>query len=51
MEGSVRGFFLHYPCMCPGELRKTAKNLSQDSLSPGRDLNLGHLEYEVGEEC
>jgi hypothetical protein len=29
-------------------LRKTTKNLSQDSRSPGRDLNPGHPEYEAG---
>jgi hypothetical protein len=29
-------------------LRKTKKNLSQDSWSPGRDLNPGPSEYEVG---
>lgn len=32
----------------PGELRKTTKNLSQDSRSPGRDLKPGHPKYEVG---
>jgi hypothetical protein len=29
-------------------LIKTTKNLSQDCLSPGRDLNPGVLEYETG---
>jgi hypothetical protein len=29
-------------------LRKTTKNLSWDSRSPGRDLNPGPLEYEAG---
>jgi hypothetical protein len=28
-----------YPRICLEGLRKTAKNLSQDSRSPGRDLN------------
>jgi hypothetical protein len=27
----------HYPGSCPEGLRKTTKNLSQDSLFPGRD--------------
>jgi hypothetical protein len=30
------------------ELRKTMKNLSQDSWSLGHNLNLGPLEYEAG---
>jgi hypothetical protein len=29
-------------------LRKTAKNLSQDSRSPVRDFNLGPPEYKAG---
>jgi hypothetical protein len=29
-------------------LRKTTKNLSHDSRSPGRDLNTGPPEYEAG---
>jgi hypothetical protein len=32
-----------YPGICPEELRKT----SQDSLSPGRELNPGPLEHEA----
>jgi hypothetical protein len=31
-----------------GGLRKNTKNLSQDSRSPGRDLNPGFPEYEAG---
>jgi hypothetical protein len=30
------------------ELRRTTKNLSEDSLSPGRDLNAGPPEYKAG---
>jgi hypothetical protein len=30
-------------------LRKTTKYLSQDSRSPGRDLNPGPTEHEAGE--
>jgi hypothetical protein len=33
---------------CMDILRKTTKNLSQDSQSPDRDLNLRPLEYEAG---
>jgi hypothetical protein len=32
----------------PGGLRKTTKDLSQDSRSPDRDLNPGHSEHEAG---
>jgi hypothetical protein len=32
-----------------GELRKLMENLSQDSQSPGRDLNLGPPKYK--QEC
>jgi hypothetical protein len=38
----------YYPGICVEGLRKTMKNLSQDSRSPGRDLNPGHPEYEAG---
>jgi hypothetical protein len=34
--------------ICLEGLRKTTKNLSQDSRSPGRDLNPGPPEYEAG---
>jgi hypothetical protein len=32
----------------PAGLRKTTKDLSEDSLSPGRDLNPRSPEYEAG---
>jgi hypothetical protein len=35
-----------YPGICVEGLRKTTTNLSQDSRSPGRDLNPGPPEYE-----
>jgi hypothetical protein len=38
--------FRHYPGICLEELRKTTTNLSQDSWSPGRDLNVGLLNTE-----
>jgi hypothetical protein len=34
--------------ICLQRLKKTTKNLSQDSRSPGRDLNPELLEYETG---
>jgi hypothetical protein len=34
--------------ICLEGLRKTTKNLSQDSRSPGRDLNPGPPEYKAG---
>jgi hypothetical protein len=34
--------------MCLEGLRKTTKNVDQDSLSPGGDLNPGPAEYEAG---
>jgi hypothetical protein len=42
LEGSCRGIILRYyfNIYLQG-LRKITKNLSQDSRSPGRDLNLG----------
>jgi hypothetical protein len=39
MEGSSYGL---------EELKKITKNLSQDSLFPGGDLNKGPPEYEAG---
>jgi hypothetical protein len=33
----------------PAELRETTQILSQDSRSPGRDMNPGFAEYEVAE--
>jgi hypothetical protein len=38
----------YYPGICLEELRKTMKDLSQDSRSPGRDLKPGTPEYEAG---
>jgi hypothetical protein len=38
----------YYTGTCVEGLRKITKNLSQDSRSPGRDLNLGSPEYEEG---
>jgi hypothetical protein len=38
VEGSGRGLILkYYPGICLEELRKTSKNVSQDSQCPGRD--------------
>jgi hypothetical protein len=49
LEGSSLGLILRY---CPGILlkgvRNITKHISQDTRSPGRDLNLGLPEYEVG---
>jgi hypothetical protein len=36
----------YYPGICLEGLRKITNNISQDSLSPGRDLNLGPPKYE-----
>jgi hypothetical protein len=38
----------YYPGICLKRMRKITKNLSQNSRSPGRDLNLGPPEYEAG---
>jgi hypothetical protein len=38
----------YYPCVYLEGLRETMKRLSQDSWSPGRDLNLGPPIYEAG---
>jgi hypothetical protein len=49
MEGADRGlFWRYYPSICLNGLRKTTKNLSQYSQSPGRDLDTGLREYEAG---
>jgi hypothetical protein len=40
--------FRRYPGICLEGPRKTTKNLSQDSLSPGRDLNPVPPEYDAG---
>jgi hypothetical protein len=48
IEGSGSGLILRcYPDIRLEGLRKTAKDVSQDSLSPGRDLNPGYPEYEA----
>jgi hypothetical protein len=48
LVGSGRGLILrHYPSICLEGLSQTTKNLSQDSRSPGRDLNLWLPEYEA----
>jgi hypothetical protein len=38
----------YYPGLCLEGLRKTSKNIGQDSRSPGQDLNSGPPEYETG---
>jgi hypothetical protein len=38
----------YYPGIYLEGLRKATIILNQDSLSPGRDLNLGPSEYEAG---
>jgi hypothetical protein len=49
VEGSGRGLiYSTNPAVGLGGLRKTTKNLGQDSWSPGRDLNPGPPEYETG---
>jgi hypothetical protein len=40
--------FGYYPGICREGLRKTMKNLSQDTRSPSRDLKPGPPEYEAG---
>jgi hypothetical protein len=48
-EGSAPGLILrYYPGILLNGPRKTTKNLSPDSLSPGRDLYPGPHEYEEG---
>jgi hypothetical protein len=49
LEGSGRGLILrNNPSMSPKGLRKTTKNPSQGSRSPGRYLNPGPPKYEAG---
>jgi hypothetical protein len=49
VEGSGRDTIVkNYPSICVGGLRKTMKNLSQDSRSPGRDLNPALTKYDAG---
>jgi hypothetical protein len=51
LEGSGRGLIsTHYPDIHLEGLRITTKDLSQNSQSPGRDLNPGQLEYEKFEK-
>jgi hypothetical protein len=38
----------YYPNICLEDLRKSTKNLSQDSRYPGWDLNPGPPEYDAG---
>jgi hypothetical protein len=45
MKGSGRGLIYG---TTPEGLRKTTKNLSQESRSPGQDLNRRTVEYEAG---
>jgi hypothetical protein len=37
----------YYSCICLRRLRKSMEHPSQDSLSPGRDLNLVPAKYEA----
>jgi hypothetical protein len=39
---------MYYPSMCLEGLKKTTKAFSEDTRSPGRYLNQGPSEYEVG---
>jgi hypothetical protein len=49
VERSGCGLILgYYPDSCVEGLRKTTKNLSEDSLSPDRNLNQRPSEYETG---
>jgi hypothetical protein len=49
VEGSGRGLILRrYPVICLDGLGKITKTLNQDSMSPCRDLNPEHPEYETG---
>jgi hypothetical protein len=38
---------MYYRDICQTGLRKTTKNLSQDSWSPDRDINLGLPKHEA----
>jgi hypothetical protein len=40
--------FRYYPSICMDALRKTTKDLSQESRSKNRFLNPGPLEYKSG---
>jgi hypothetical protein len=37
-----------YPGICLERLRNSTKNLSEDSVPPGRDSNQGPPQYEAG---
>jgi hypothetical protein len=43
----VRAYFKVLSSICLQGLKKTMKNLSQDSQSPGQELDLGVPEYEA----
>jgi hypothetical protein len=47
MEGRV-AYSRYCPDICLKGLKKTTKDLSQDSLSPVLDMNRGLPEYEAG---
>jgi hypothetical protein len=47
MEGSVHSNLRYNPGIRLEVMNKTTKNLSQDSRSPGRDINRVSSEYEV----
>jgi hypothetical protein len=48
-EETVVAYLRYYPGICLEGLRKTTKKTRQYIRSPGRDLNPGPPEYEVGE--
>jgi hypothetical protein len=48
VEGSGHCLILRHVRYLPGGNEKTTKSLSQDSWSPGRDLNPEPAEYEAG---
>jgi hypothetical protein len=49
VEGTGHGPILrYYLSICLEGLRKTAKNISQDSRSQSRDSNPGPLEHDAG---
>jgi hypothetical protein len=48
LESSDRGLFQVLSWHLPGETEDNHENLSQNSPSPGRDLNPGPHEYETG---
>lgn len=49
MEGASDGLILRYdPSMCLEGLRRTTKNITQDSWSLDEDFNLELSKYEAG---